>query len=205
MHETGTSGPIGLRERKRLRTKQTIARVALDLFERQGFHATTLAQIAGAADVSPRTVSGYFPEKEGLLFPDQAQELQSLDARLRDRQAGETATDALRAWIGRWVSEQGERATERRARRRVIRSEQDLRAYEHRYLVRGQEIIAAAFAHDLGASPDDLESRMAAAATVTIFDLLGEDSEVVDPAEMLAVVDRALIFIGGGIQALRRA
>jgi hypothetical protein len=46
---------------------------------------------------------------------------------------------------------------------------------------------------------------MAAAATVTIFDLLGEDSEVVDPAEMLAVVDRALMFIGGGIQALRRA
>ena len=62
-------GP-GLRERKRVRTRITIARAALELFDRQGFQETTIPQIAEAADVSPRTVSAYFPHKEELAFPD---------------------------------------------------------------------------------------------------------------------------------------
>ena len=42
-------------------------------------------------------------------------------------------------------------------------------------------------------------------ATRTVFDLLGEDYDAREPAEALAVVDRALLFIGGGISALRGA
>ena len=68
---------------------------------------------------------------------------------------------------------------------------------------RVQDIIAAAIARDLGGSADDLEPRMAAAATLTVFELLGEDYKGADPAEALAVMDRALLFIGGGISALR--
>ena len=48
----------GLRERKRVRTRRAIADGPLELFARQGFHATTIPQIADAAEVSPRTVSG---------------------------------------------------------------------------------------------------------------------------------------------------
>ena len=80
--------PLGLRERKRQRTRETIARVALELFDRQGFQETTIAQIAEAADVSPRTVSAYFPHKEDLAFPDVEAEFAAFDARLRDRLAG---------------------------------------------------------------------------------------------------------------------
>jgi hypothetical protein len=109
----------------------------------------------------------------------------------------------MRAIIRASLDEEGERACERQARRRVIRADDGLRAHEHRYMRRVQELIAAAVARDLGASPDDLEPRMAAAATLTVFDLLGEDYEDADPAEALAVVDRALLFIGGGISALR--
>ena len=87
---------LGLRERKRLRTRTTIARAALELFDRQGFHETPIAQIAEAADVSPRTVSGYFPHKEDLVFPDSEEAFQSLDHRLRERPPEETAADALR-------------------------------------------------------------------------------------------------------------
>ena len=50
---------------------------------------------------------------------------------------------------------------------------------------------------------DDLEPRMAAAATVTVFELLGKHDDDADPAEALAAVDRALQFISGGISALR--
>ena len=42
----------GLRERKKQRTRDTIAKVALELFVEQGFHATTIKQVADAADVA---------------------------------------------------------------------------------------------------------------------------------------------------------
>ena len=45
---------------------------------------------------------------------------------------------------------------------------------------------------------------MAAAATLTVFDLLGADYDSGDAAKPFAVVDRALLFISGGISALRR-
>jgi AcrR family transcriptional regulator len=193
----------GLRERKRQRTHRTIARVALELFDRQGFQETTIPQIAEAADVSPRTVSAYFPRKEDLAFPDAEEEFRGFDARLRDRRPGESATDALRAFIRSTVDEDEQRVSERQARRRVIRADDGLRAHEHRSMLRVQELIAAAIAHDLGVSADALEPRMAAAATLTVFDLLGDDYDTGDAAEALAVVDRALQFIDGGISALR--
>jgi AcrR family transcriptional regulator len=201
--QTSEGEPAGLRERKRQRTRETIARVALELFDRQGFQETTIPQIAEAADVSPRTVSAYFPHKEDLAFPDVVEELADFEARLRDRAPDEPAIAAMRALIRSSLDEQAERASERQARRRVIQADEGLRAHEHRYMRRVQEMIAAAIARDLGVSADDIEPRMAAAATLTVFELLGDDYATADPAEALAVVDRALVFIGGGISALR--
>jgi len=191
----------GLRERKRVRTRRAIADAALELFDRQGFHATTIPQIAAAADVSPRTVSGYFPAKEDLAFPDADERIAALEQRLRTRPPGETAADALRAWLPEMLAGDAHRAEEHRCRRAVIDADEALCAYEHRFLARAQAALTEAFAADLGVAPDALEPRMAAAATVTVFELLGRD---MDPAESpLAALDRALVFIGGGIGALR--
>ena len=201
--QTSEEEPLGLRERKRQRTRETIARVALELFDRQGFQETTIAQIAEAAEVSPRTVSAYFPHKEDLAFPDVEEEFASFEVRLRERLPGETAIDALRAIIRASLDEEGARGSERQARHRVIRADEGLRAHEHHLMRHVQEMVAAAIARDLGVSADDVEPRMAAAATLTVFELLGEDYKNADPAEALAVIDRALLFIGGGISALR--
>ena len=191
----------GLRERKRVRTRRAIAEAALELFDRQGFHATTIPQIAAAADVSPRTVSGYFPAKEDLAFPDADERIAALEQRLRTRPPGETAADALRAWLPEMLAGDAHRAEEHRCRRAVIDADEALCAYEHRFMARAQAALTEAFAADLGAGPDALEPRMAAAATMTVFEVLGRD---LDPAESpLAALDRALVFIGGGIGALR--
>src|SRR6516225_8882100 len=61
----------GLRERKKIRTRETIRREAYELFEKYGYANTTVEQIAEAADVSPSTFFRYYPNKAALLIPYQ--------------------------------------------------------------------------------------------------------------------------------------
>ncbi|TDB98478.1 TetR family transcriptional regulator [Nonomuraea longispora] len=63
-------GNGGLRERKKARTKETILREAFRLFRERGYNATTIDQIAEAAEVSPATFFRYFPTKEDLVTLD---------------------------------------------------------------------------------------------------------------------------------------
>ena len=193
-----------MRERKRERTRRAIAQAALDLFARQGFHATTIPQIAETADVSPRTVSGYFPAKEDLAFPYADAQMAEFERRLEERAASETAADTLRAWIPAMVEQGMEPPEDIRRRRAVIDADESLRARERHYMLQTQAVLTRAFATDLGMDPDALEPRMAAAATITVFELLGRDVEPGDPQRALEALDRALVFIGGGIGALRQ-
>ncbi|TQF66291.1 TetR family transcriptional regulator [Rhodococcus spelaei] len=61
---------LGLRERKKLRTRAAIRTEAMRLFETQGYEATTIEQIAEAAEVSPSTFFRYFPSKERVVMAD---------------------------------------------------------------------------------------------------------------------------------------
>ncbi len=59
---------IGLRERKKLRTRQEIFEASQRLFARRGFEDVTVAEVAQAANVSEMTVYNYFPTKEDLFY-----------------------------------------------------------------------------------------------------------------------------------------
>src|SRR5260370_4758285 len=60
----------GLRERKKARTRAAIREHALALFREQGYDATTVDQIAEAAEVSPSTFFRYYPTKEDVVLQD---------------------------------------------------------------------------------------------------------------------------------------
>ena len=200
---------LGLRERKKLRTREAIARAALDLFAAHGFQATTIKQIADAADVAPRTVSGYFPVKEELVFPDHEQVFDGLAARLESREPGETAVDALRGWLIGFLDDDTMADADETARRRqVIESDPALRIYERGLQERGERIVAAAVAVDLGLPADDLLPHRVGAATLAALDALGRQI-MGGPAEgfrerALAVIDEAMSFIGAGVGGLAR-
>ncbi|RKQ86181.1 TetR family transcriptional regulator [Solirubrobacter pauli] len=69
-----------LRERKKAATRQAISDVATRLFERHGFEAVTLAQVAAAANVAPKTIWNYFGSKEELFFDAEPAVLERLVA-----------------------------------------------------------------------------------------------------------------------------
>jgi len=54
-------------ERKKEQTRRKIIAVAMDLFKKQGFDATTMEQIAEVADIAKATLYNYFPVKEAIL------------------------------------------------------------------------------------------------------------------------------------------
>src|SRR6195952_170747 len=70
MSTPADTAPIGLRERKKIRTRAAIRDNAMRLFDEQGYAATTVDQIAEAADVSPSTFFRYFPSKEAVVLAD---------------------------------------------------------------------------------------------------------------------------------------
>ena len=92
-----TERPLGLRERNRARTYAEIADAALDLFERQGYDATTVEQIASAAAVSPATFFRYFATKEDVLFADEEPSAKALTERVAARTDRSTTSVAALA------------------------------------------------------------------------------------------------------------
>ena len=87
---------MGLRERKKVRTRESLVSAALSLFTTQGFDATTVDQIAAAADVSQRTFFRYFLTKEDVaLEPVRQVESRFLEV-LRRQPLGAPPMQALR-------------------------------------------------------------------------------------------------------------
>ena len=203
-----------MRERKKRTTHDTIQDVALELFARDGFQATTIAAIAEAADVAPRTVFIHFPAKEDLLFPHDSA-LDDLGMRLEHRASGQSALDALRGWIadGLRVREAAGEAQRRRewertrSRRAIIDADESLRQRERGQLERAERLIAAEVARDTGDAPSDLVPQMAASATVALLTMLdrrhsADEHGPLTAEQGLALVDRVVSFLNGGMAAV---
>ncbi len=62
--------PGGLRERKKLKTREAIQREAMRLFQKQGYDETTIEQISAAVEISASTFFNYFPTKEDVVLFD---------------------------------------------------------------------------------------------------------------------------------------
>ncbi len=95
----------GLRLRKKLRTRRAIEDAAVELFEMQGYEATTVEQIAACADVSTTTFFRYFPTKADVILSEQGDLVPALQQAIRSRPEDEDDLDVVRcAFQTAWVS-----------------------------------------------------------------------------------------------------
>ncbi|MET9346821.1 TetR/AcrR family transcriptional regulator [Streptomyces termitum] len=94
---------LGLRERKKQRTRDALIRVALELFTEQGYERTTVDEIADAVEVSQRTFFRYFSSKEEVAFAVQRMVEEEFVRSLALRPPEEGPLDAMRnAVLGSW-------------------------------------------------------------------------------------------------------
>jgi AcrR family transcriptional regulator len=161
---------LGLRERKKERTRQLIADTARRLFAERGFDAVPVAEIAREAEVSEATVFNYFPTKEDLFYGRLEAFEEELLAAIRDRQPGESVLSAF----GRFVSTprgllaardpgQVERLAVITG---VIMDSPALLAREQQIYAKYIDALAVLLATETGASAGDVEPRVIARALI---------------------------------------
>ncbi len=194
----------GLRERKKAATRKAIHEAAIRLFGDQGFAGTTIDQIAAAADVSRATVFHYFPTKESIVFGDAPQAIAAL-AGLLD--GAPEVVPAMRDWL-RGLT--GWLEPDLLLQRRLAREVPDIAAHRLQVLDGIEDVVTEALARELGGG-GELAARLAAAALIAGFDVVEDAAaermeatgRALAPAEIDALLDRAVAFAGAGIAALR--
>jgi len=155
---------MGLRETKKLRTRQEIADKAMGLFVKRGFDHVTVAEVAAAADVSEKTVYNYFPTKEDLFFDEVPDRERALVEAVRSRRPGESVASALErlqsAACGRMCSERFAIFA------RIIEESPALQAKELEVMARFTDALAGAIQSELGVH--ELDAKVAANVLVTV-------------------------------------
>jgi AcrR family transcriptional regulator len=198
---------MGLRERKKQHTRETIARAALRLFAERGYDETTLADIAAAADVAPRTIFAYFTSKEDIILCEESSFLGRLKVALDARPPGTTTVDALRGFLSSLQpsDEDG------RLRKQIMLASPALQMKMRAHHGEIEPLLAASIAKDLGAEPGDIRAILAAASVTAAFTSVRDRFLEADAAatpvtheQGLAILDEVLEFLRGGLDALRR-
>jgi AcrR family transcriptional regulator len=196
----------GLRERKKQQTRETIASAALRLFAERGYDETTLADIAEAADVSPRTIFGYYESKEDILFCEEPGYMETLKRKLNERPTGTTTIDAIRDFLSS-IEPPDEAA---RLRKQIVSANPNLQMRMRARHAQLEPLLAESIAKDLGTGPDDVRPLLVAAsmnaAFMAVSDRLFEaesGGESISHEEGMLILDQTLEFLRGGFEALR--
>jgi AcrR family transcriptional regulator len=172
---------LGLRERKKARTKAEIQRQALRLFSEQGYAETSVEQIAAAAEVSPSTFFRYYPTKDDVVLAD------FMDARtmqlIIDAPAELEPLAALRyAVVQGMTSLPAEDLELETLRNTLIRTIPELRRGMIAEMIRPIGLLAEALEQRLGRDRGDPDIRMFAAAAVGALLTIAEPEAEEPPA-----------------------
>jgi AcrR family transcriptional regulator len=188
----------GLRERSKARRREAIVRAAMELFAERGYDATTVADIAAAADVAPRTVAMYFPSKQDIAMSRFSEVVGELTGALRDRAPGERVTSIVERWL-----KAGEAGTDGELKELAVRmfaANPELNALRTARMAAAITAGAEAVAAQAGLAPDAPGARIAAVAAAAVLIELTDIPAGPDRDRATAI---AMRFMEAGIATLR--
>jgi AcrR family transcriptional regulator len=192
--------PIGLRERKKARTRAAIREHALRLFREHGYGATTVEQIAEAAEVSPATFYRYFPTKEDVVLQDDFDVL-AMDA-FEAQPPTLSPIAAVRAAMTEMLASLTPEELDRfRESTELTLAIPEVRARALDEFSRTIQVMAEAVARRAGRPADDFAARNLAGAITgvimsAVLPTLPMRSE---PADLFASIDAALAHLEAGL------
>lgn len=197
LHEDSQATP-GLRERKKAKTRAAIQRHALQLFREQGYEATTVEQIAAAAEVSPSTFFRYFRTKEDVALYDDLDPL--FIAAFEAQPAELSPVQAMRrAWRQVFTSVPTVETEQQWERGRLILAVPELRMRMLDQVAEAVQLFAELVARRVGRRADEFAVRTYAGAmigAVLSAILTGMD----DPqADFMELVDASLAYLEAGL------
>jgi AcrR family transcriptional regulator len=193
-----TPAPLGLRERKKARTRQALQEAALRLIREQGYDATTVDQIAAAAEVSPATFFRYFPTKEDVIIEDEYDPL--LIQRWHELKPTGSPIRRVREVINSTFSGLPQREVDAILERsHLMYSVPQIRARIWDNWRRTQRMFDELVAEQLGTDPSDLRVRTITGAMMgTIISVF--ETWVADPSRDLAeMLDGSLALLEEGL------
>ena len=158
------SGQTGLRERKKLQTRQRIEAVALELFVSEGFDGTTVDDIAAAADIAPRTFFYYFPTKEDVVVADYEGRLERIIDELSQRPEGESPWAALRASFLVVAADYDAEREEIVRRFQIIATSPSVYARSLQLQAGWEDTVASVLAERMGCQTEELGPRLLASS-----------------------------------------
>jgi AcrR family transcriptional regulator len=164
----GAPRPDGLRERKKARTRASLREHALRLFRDQGYTATTVEQIAAAAEVSPSTFFRYFPTKEDLVLQDDMDTrlVEALEQQPPDLGAVAAVRAATKQVFASYTAADVDVLTETT---RLTMTVPEVRARAMDEFARSIAVVADAVARRAGRPADDLAVRTVAGAIIGVI------------------------------------
>ncbi|PZT76354.1 MULTISPECIES: TetR/AcrR family transcriptional regulator [unclassified Streptomyces] len=191
--------PMGLRERKKYRTRVAIRQATYRLIDERGYEATTIEQIAEAAEVSPSTVFRYFASKEDIVLTDEYDPV--MEALLRARPADEPPLESVRLMMREALTTFLADDGELRRRTRLMAEVPAVRARMTETMSDTAKTLARVLADRTGRAPDDLRVRVFVAA------VLGALREATlywadrgQQGDLPALVNEALGTLEGGLR-----
>ncbi|MGN9906600.1 acyl-CoA-like ligand-binding transcription factor [Phytohabitans sp. LJ34] len=189
----------GLRERKKAKTRAAIQRHALRLFQEKGYAATTVDQIAEAAEISPSTFFRYFPTKEDVVLLDGWDPMFVASVLAQPPEMGPVAAirAAIREVVARMSAEEWEAE---RGRQELVRMVPELRTRLLQQYVDAIDLLAGAIAERAGLPADDFAVRAMAGAVIGVSlaavpHVLGGTHDLIDYDR----VDEALALLEAGL------
>jgi len=198
-----TEPRLGLRERKKIKTRMAIRKATYRLVQEQGYDATTIEQIADAAEVSPSTVFRYFPTKEDIVVTDEYDPI--MEEELRGRPADEPLLESLRHVVQLAVEQstsgEYETPTEARLRRRLMVEVPAVRARMLESMAATSQMLCHVVAERTGREPGDLEVRVYCMGVVgALMEALRYWTEHEQRGDMSEYVQRALDVLEHGLE-----